>query len=167
MALLSYIITILSNYYALHCCWLVLVVVHVCTATMFLFLFLFFCVPAWRVPTCMVINVSVQYNGGLLPDILLLTQCYHHRGRTRLNAMERFSLCSLTMIPPKRFDIFPPVRVGCSEGLDAFRTSYFLSLQPMIRPNKRFTVVCAMLKRASSRCVQMPSWKPIECHEEF
>ena len=26
------------------------------------------------------INVSVQYNGGLLPDIILLTQCYHHWG---------------------------------------------------------------------------------------
>ena len=35
----------------------------------------------------MAINLSVQlYNGGLLPDILLLTQGYNHRG-TRLNAM--------------------------------------------------------------------------------
>ena len=42
----------------------------------------------------MVINVSVQYNGGLLPDIILLTQCYFHRG-TRLNAMKRFCICSL------------------------------------------------------------------------
>ena len=25
-------------------------------------------------------NVSVQYNGGLLPDIILLTQGYYHRG---------------------------------------------------------------------------------------
>ena len=24
---------------------------------------------------CMAINVSVQYNGGLLPDIILLTRC--------------------------------------------------------------------------------------------
>ena len=56
---------------------------------------------------CMAINVSVQYNGGLLPDIIrLLTQCYHHRG-TRLNAMKRF-LYLQPMIPPKRFDIFPP-----------------------------------------------------------
>ena len=39
-------------------------------------------------------NVSVQYNGGLLPDIILLTQCYYHRG-TRLNAMKRFCICSL------------------------------------------------------------------------
>ena len=35
--------------------------------------------------TYMAINVSVQYNGGLLPDIILLTQYYYHRG-TRLNA---------------------------------------------------------------------------------
>ena len=36
---------------------------------------------------CMVIYIiSVQYNGGFLPDIILLTQGYYHRG-TRLNAM--------------------------------------------------------------------------------
>ena len=34
----------------------------------------------------MAIIVNVEYNGGLLPDIILLTQCYFHRG-TRLNAM--------------------------------------------------------------------------------
>ena len=54
----------------------------------------------------MAINVSVQYNGGLLPDIILLTQCYYHRG-TRLNATKRFCICSLlshlnvlTFFPP-------------------------------------------------------------------
>ena len=66
-------------------------------------LFLLFC---WC--PCMAINVSVQYNGGLLPDIILLTQCYLHRG-TRLNAMKRFCICSLsshlnvlTFFPPNR-----------------------------------------------------------------
>ena len=34
----------------------------------------------------MAINVSVQYNGGLLPDIILLTKGYYHRG-IRLDAM--------------------------------------------------------------------------------
>ena len=34
----------------------------------------------------MVINISVQYNGGFLSDIILLTQGYYHRG-TRLNTM--------------------------------------------------------------------------------
>ena len=28
----------------------------------------------------MATNENVQYNGGLLPDIILLTQCYFHRG---------------------------------------------------------------------------------------
>ena len=35
---------------------------------------------------CMVINISVQYNGGFIPDIILLTQGYYHWG-TRLNTM--------------------------------------------------------------------------------
>ena len=65
---------------------------------------------------CMAINVNVQYNGGLLPDIILLTHCYLHRG-TCLNAMKRFYICSLSLIPPKRFDIFPPITGECSEGL--------------------------------------------------
>ena len=36
-----------------------------------LFLMLFWC-------PCMAINVNIQYNGGLLPDIILLTQRYLH-----------------------------------------------------------------------------------------
>ena len=32
------------------------------------------------------INVNEQYNGGFLPDIILWTQCYLHRG-TCFNAM--------------------------------------------------------------------------------
>ena len=42
-----------------------------------------FCYDWWR---CMVINISVQYNGGFLPDIILLTQGYYHWG-TRLNTV--------------------------------------------------------------------------------
>ena len=53
-----------------------------------------FCLRCFFGCPCMAINVSVQYNGGLLPDIILLTQCYYHRG-TRLNAMKRFCICSL------------------------------------------------------------------------
>ena len=52
----------------------------------------FFLLFVWY--PCMMINVSVKYNGGLLPDIITLTQCYYHRG-TRLNAMKRFSICTL------------------------------------------------------------------------
>ena len=52
-----------------------------------LFLMFFWC-------PCMAINVNVQYSsGGLLPDIILFTQCYLYRG-TCSNAM-RFCICSL------------------------------------------------------------------------
>ena len=53
---------------------------HVCVMVYYIVsgvLLMFFWCP------CMAINVSVQYNGGLLPDIILLTRCYFHRG-TRL-----------------------------------------------------------------------------------
>ena len=40
-----------------------------------------------------VANVSVQYDGGFLPDIILLTQFYYHRG-TRLDAVKRFCIFS-------------------------------------------------------------------------
>ena len=51
-----------------------------------------FLMSAWC--ASMAINVNVQYNGGLLPDMILLTQCYYHRG-TRINAMKRYCICSL------------------------------------------------------------------------
>ena len=57
----------------------------------------------------MAINVSVQYNGGLLPDIILLTR------NVTLIALGNPFKCHedvsplQSMIPPKRFDIFPPV----------------------------------------------------------
>ena len=35
---------------------------------------------------CIVICISVQCNGGFLPDMILLAQGYYHRG-TRLNTM--------------------------------------------------------------------------------
>ena len=34
-----------------------------------------------------IITLSVQYNGGLLPDITLLTQGYYHPRGTRLNTI--------------------------------------------------------------------------------
>ena len=66
----------------------------------------------------MAINVSVQYDGGFLPDIILLTQCYYHRG-TRLNAMKRF--CIFSYCSHLNVLTFFPLTGGCSEGLGAFR----------------------------------------------
>ena len=59
---------------------------------MYYIVFVLFSMSVWC--PCMAINVGVQYNGGLLPDIILLTRCYYHRG-TRLNAMKKFCICSL------------------------------------------------------------------------
>ena len=55
----------------------------------------------------MAINASVQCNGGLLPDIILSTLCYYHRG-IRLNAMKRFCLCNIYSHPDV-LPFFPPV----------------------------------------------------------
>ena len=59
---------------------------------------------------------SVQYNDGLLPDIiLLLSQCYYNRG-TYLNASKRFCLYSLR----SHLNVltFSPLTGGCPEGLE-------------------------------------------------
>ena len=46
-------------------------------------------------------NVSAQHNGGFLPDIIRLTQCYyHHRGTNPFKCHEEV-LSLQPMIPPK------------------------------------------------------------------
>ena len=64
-----------------------------------LFLLFFWC-------PCMAINVSVQYNGGLLPDIILVDPMLFPSGNPFKCHEEVLYLQPL--IPPKRFDIFPP-----------------------------------------------------------
>ena len=76
----------------------------------------------------MAINVSVQHNVGFLPGIILLTQCYYlPLGNNPFKCHEEV-LYLQPMIPPKRFDIFSPLTGGCSEGLDAFRFFFKLSV---------------------------------------
>ena len=60
---------------------------------MYCIIYVLFLVFVWC-PCMLAINGSVPYNGGLLPDIILLTLCYCHRG-TCSNAMKMFCLCSL------------------------------------------------------------------------
>ena len=55
----------------------------------------------------MAINVSIQYNSGLFPEIILLIQCYYHRGN-HLNVMKRFCLRSLSS-NLNVLTFFPPV----------------------------------------------------------
>ena len=71
----------------------------------------------------MAINVSIQYNDGLLPDIILFTQSYYHRG-TRLKCHEEVLSLQPMILPTKRFDVCPP-DWGCSEGLSR-RVQIFL-----------------------------------------
>ena len=67
----------------------------------------------------MAINVSVQYNGEFLPNIILLTQCYYHRG-TRLNVMKRF--CFRSLLTHLSVLTFSPLCGNkCTEGIDVFR----------------------------------------------
>ena len=64
----------------------------------------------------MAINVvSVQYNGGLLPDIILLTQCYLHRGMNSFKCHKRSSVFTA-------FD--PTLTFLCPESLRAFDMYY-------------------------------------------
>ena len=84
---------------------------------MYYIVFVSFSISVWC--PCMAINVSVQYNGGLLPDIILLTQCYYHQG-TRYFYHEEVLYLQF-IIPSKLFDVhFFPLTGGCSESLGAF-----------------------------------------------
>ena len=64
-----------------------------------LFLMFFWC-------PCMAINVNVQYNGGLLSDIILLTLAMLSASGNLFKCHEEI-LYLQPLIPPKRFDIFP------------------------------------------------------------
>ena len=100
---------------------------------------------------CMAINAakcySITTNGGFLPGIILLTQCYYHRGTNPFKYHEE-DLYLQPMTPPnnKCFDIFP-LTGGCSEGLDAFKFFFKHNIFPLIEGGRR------MLRR--SRCVQI------------
>ena len=88
----------------------------------------------------MVINVSVQYNGGILPDILLLTTLGNP-----FDTMESFRLYSqcFNTIYNRPFD--------CSEGLVAFR---FFFKQLLRAPPTRVWV--PKNERAFSRSNKFP-----------
>ena len=58
-----------------------------------LLVFVLFLLSFWR--PCMTINVNIQSNGGLLPDIILFTECYPI-GDGKVLYLQ-------PLIPPKRF----------------------------------------------------------------
>ena len=57
---------------------------------------------------CIAIHVSVQYNGGLLPDIILSVDPMLLPSANPFKCREEV-LSSQPMIPLERFDSFPPV----------------------------------------------------------
>ena len=66
----------------------------------------------------MAINVNVQFNGGLLPDIIPGTVDPMLFASGNLLKCHEEILHLQPLIPPKRFDIFPPITGGCSERLE-------------------------------------------------
>ena len=79
----------------------------------------------------MVINISVQYNGGFLPDIMLLTQGYYHWG-TRLNTTSRLCIYSLRnsilLLPYVMVYYIVSVLFLLFSGVPAWRLMYVCSI---------------------------------------
>ena len=93
----------------------------------------------------MAINVNVQYNGGLLPDIIYAVDPMLSASGNLFTYPEEV-LYMQPLIPPKRFDIFSPITGGCSEGLGALWFFFkHLNVLTFFLPNR------GMLRR--SRCV--------------
>ena len=98
-----------------------------------------FCLFKFFLCPCMAINVSVQYEGGLLPDIIMTVDPMLLPSGNPFKCHEDV-LSLQSMIPPKRFDIFPPVWDALS--LDAFSillcysTYESVRIEPSIIPYK-------------------------------
>ena len=92
------------------------------------YLIVFFCVLFLFWCPFMVINVSVQYNDGFLPEIILMTLCDNIGEPFKIPCTIKF-LSLQPMFPPKPFD--------CSGGLAAF--SFFLKNLNASRPSEHPT----------------------------
>ena len=86
----------------------------------------------------MAVNVSAQYDGGLLPDTVLLTLPGMLLPSGNPFKRHKNVLSLQPMISPKSFNIFFLVTAGCSEGLDAFRFFFkeyrFHDIMPLRNP---------------------------------
>ena len=114
---------------------------------MFLFSLFFWC-------PCVAINnvSSVPYNGGLLPDIILLTQCYYHRG-TRLNAMN-VCVCVFSSHPfwtSSSLDV--PAGVTQEEGHTGFLIRLPSAVRALIFVARRIQPFLSLVDREVDFCV--------------
>ena len=78
----------------------------------------------------MVINVSVQFNGGLLPDIILLTLCDYIE-ENPFNTMKSF--CPFSQCPHLNL-------LTCLKGLDAFTLFFKRDLEGSRTYQYKFTL---------------------------
>ena len=79
----------------------------------------------------MTINVNVQYNGGSLPDMILLTLpgMFLPYGNPEV-------LSFAVYVPTQMFGHFPSQSGGCSGGLDMFRLFFKLCRQGTYVPGR-------------------------------
>ena len=83
------------------------IIVYSIITTLSIIYYIVFSFVLFGGPPCMAINVSVQYNGGLLPDIILLTQPMLLPSGNPFKCHEEVLSLQPT-IPPRCFDMFPP-----------------------------------------------------------
>ena len=110
-----------------------------------LFLMFFWC-------PCMAINVNVQCNGGLLADIILLTQCYLHRG-TCLNTIKRFCIVfsSHPFWTSSSLDV--PAGVTQEEGHTGFLIHLPSAVRALIFVARRIQPFLSLVDREVEFCV--------------
>ena len=88
----------------------------------------------------MAINVSVQYNGGLLPDIILLIR-WGYVGE--LFRYHKEFLPIQPVFPPKFVDNFPP-EGECSEALDTFGFFLYIICRSTTCAEETNSAVCVL-----------------------
>ena len=73
----------------------------------------------YRYVVCIFSGVPVQYNGGLLPDIIPVDPIMLFPSRNPFKCHEEVLYLQPLIPPSKRFEFFSPLTGGCSEGLGA------------------------------------------------
>ena len=103
----------------------------------------------------MAINmISVQYNGGLLP-IILLTQCYYHRGtRLKLEALSLQPMC-VCMFASHSFwtSMDVPAGVTQEEGHTGFLIHLLSVVHALIFLARRIQLFLSLVNREVEFCV--------------
>ena len=100
----------------------------------------------------MAIDASVQYDGGLLLDIILLTQCYFHRG-TRSNAMKCVCVCVFSSHSFWTSIMDVPAGVTQEEGHTGFFIHLLSAVHALIFLARRIQPFLSLVDREVKFCV--------------